>query len=378
MRATLSNKMTKPRSHKGARLLRRLVPMLILWAACASTLGARADVAPEGGDSRIIWSTSFKSMALGQQLRHSIYLPPNFDASGATRYPVIYLLHGYGGDDTSWLKSGDLQGAADRLIREGTLPPAIIVMPFASTGWYVDSEGREGTGRWQTAILNDLITFIDARYPTSTDGSQRAIGGLSMGGYGALRLALMEPDEFAAAASLSGALFSDVKNATDFPAFQLRLFGRSFGKTFDPVTFNENSPWRSLDDDEELGEAPALFMVWGDRDIPILAAGNVKFVDALKTAGIPVTSGVAPGGHDWGLWTPQTPRMLSFLGQRLKRGKTVSQAAPVANATRVAAEVATPGSFAQGVKGAAPVPTAPGALAPAIPQIAAPKPAPRP
>lgn len=366
--------MTEPRTHTGARLLRRPAAALALLGLCAVASTALADPAPESGDSRVIWSASFKSMALGQKMRHSIYLPPNYDPSGDTRYPTIYLLHGYGGDDTSWLKSGDLKAAADRLIREGRLPPAIIVMPFALTGWYVDSEGREGTGRWQTAILDDLITYIDAKYPTSTEGSQRAIGGLSMGGYGALRFALMEPDEFAAAASLSGALFADVKSASDFPEFQIKLFGRSFGEKFDPVAFNENSPWRSLDDDVETGEAPSLFMVWGDRDIPILAAGNVKFVDALKTAGIPVTSSVQAGGHDWGLWTPQTPKMLAFLGQRLKRGKTVAQAAPVPSAARTAAGVATPETFASGVKGAAPPPVAPGAAGPAIPKMTAPKP----
>lgn len=311
-------------------------------------------------ESTVLRSLTFKSMALGRPLQFSLYLPPGYDADDEIRrYPTIYLLHGHGGTDVSWLDQGALRETADRLIAEGKLPPSIIVMPFAQTGWYVDSSSPEGTGRWQTAILDDLVTYIDARYPTISDGASRAIGGLSMGGYGALRFALMEPDEFAAAASLSGALFSDVKSASDFPPFQLNLFGRSFGKTFDPAAFNAASPWRSLADDEETGETPALYMNWGDRDIAILAAGNAKFVEALKASNIPVTFSVSPGGHNWTLWAAQTPPMLAFLGARLKRGATVAQTAPVPDAARVAAGASTPATLASGMKNAAPSPANP-------------------
>lgn len=321
------------------------------------------DAAKQGSARR---NLSFKSMALGEPLQFSLYLPPGYDqANEAQRYPVIYLLHGYGGTDTSWLDSGRLKETADRLIAEGKLPPALIVMPFAETGWYVDSTGPAGTGRWQTAILDDLITYVDAKYNTFTEGSSRAIGGLSMGGYGALRFALMEPDEFAAVASLSGALFADVKSARDFPEFQLNLFGRSFGKAFDPVAFNANSPWRSLaSDDGEPIEAPSIYMNVGDADIPILAAGNAKFVEALRTAGVAVTYSVSPGGHNWKLWEPQTGPMLAFLGARLKRGRTVAETSHVPQAARVAAEIATPDSFASGMKRAAPPATTPDASAP--------------
>lgn len=344
-------------------------------AVLCSVGSASLRAEPAVAESTVIRSLSFKSMALGRQLQFSLYLPPGYDADDDVRkYPTIYLLHGHGGTDVSWLDQGGLRETADRLIAEGKLPPSIIVMPFAQTGWYVDSSGPEGTGRWQTAILDDLITYIDAKYPTITDGAARAIGGLSMGGYGALRFALMEPDEFAAAASLSGALFADVKSATDFPAFQIGLFGRSFGKTFDPVTFNAASPWRSLDDDGEAPEeTPALYMNWGDQDIPILAAGNAKFVDALKAARIPVTFSVSPGGHNWKLWGPQTPSMLAFLGARLKRGVTVAQSGAVTSATRVAAGASTPETIATGVKNAAPPPPD-AAPKPPAPKLVVPRP----
>lgn len=344
----------------------------IFWPAAlavsALLMAASARAEPAVSESTVIRSVTFKSMALGRPLQFSLYLPPGYDADDETRrYPSIYLLHGHGGTDVSWLDSGALRETADRLIAEGALPPSIIVMPFAQTGWYVDSSGPDGAGRWQTAILDDLITYIDARYPTITDGAGRAIGGLSMGGYGALRFALMEPDEFAAAASLSGALFADVKNASEFPPFQINLFGRAFGKTFDPATFNAASPWRSIvDDGGEPDEVPALYMNVGDKDIPILAAGNVQFVAALKAAKIPVTYSVSPGGHNWGLWKEQTPPMLAFLGARLKRGTTVAQRAPIPDETRVGARLSTPETLSTGVKQAAPPALPPAAPKPVV------------
>lgn len=330
-----------------------IAALAVLWFAPAPH--ARAE--PAVAESTVIRSLTFRSMALGRPLQFSLYLPPGYDADDEVRrYPTIYLLHGHGGTDVSWLDQGALRETADRLIAEGKLPPSIIVMPFAQTGWYVDSAGPSGAGRWQTAILDDLVTYVDAKYPTIADGASRAIGGLSMGGYGALRFALMEPDEFAAAASLSGALFADVKSASDFPPFQLNLFGRAFGPTFDPAAFNAASPWRSLADDEESGETPALYMNVGDRDIPILAAGNAKFVEALKAANIPVTFSVSPGAHNWTLWAAQTPPMLAFLGARLKRGVTVARTSPVPDAARVAAGASTPATLASGMKNAAPPP----------------------
>ena len=338
-----------------------LTCLALIALAILAPGAARAE--PAVAESTVIRSISFKSMALGCPLQFSLYLPPGYDADDDTRrYPTVYLLHGHGQTDVDWLDHGALRETADRLISEGALPPSIIVMPYALTGWYVDSEGPEGTGRWQTAILNDLITHIDARYPTITDGAGRAIAGLSMGGYGALRFALMEPDEFAAAASLSGALFADVKAATEFPPFQLNLFGRSFGKTFDPVAFNAASPWRSLTEDaSDPDELPALYMNVGDRDIAILAAGNAKFVEALKAAKIPVSFSVSPGMHNWDLWRPQTRPMLAFLGARLKRGATVAQTAPISQGTRVGAGLSTPETLATGVKRPPPAPVPPAA-----------------
>lgn len=286
-------------------------------------------------------SLPIDSPALGRPIDVAIYLPDAYVAEPARRFPVIYLLHGHGGDGAAWLDLGGLRSVADRMIADGRLPPSIIVMPSAQKGWYVDS-AAPGGGRWQTAILDDLTDAIDRRYRTLTTREGRAVAGYSMGGYGALRFALLEPDRFAVAASLSGALFPDVKAAADFPAFQIAFFGAAFGATFDPRAFNAASPWRSLAGDGPAGDAPALYLAVGDRDIPILKAGNEAFRHALAAAGVPAEYHLVPGGHDWRLWATQLEPMLAFVGRNLKPRANVAQdvapvqTAPVAPATSAA------------------------------------------
>lgn len=313
-------------------MIKRLLAFTILAFGLGSSSALHAD------GSIVERSLEMPSAALGRPVRYSVYLPAGY--SGETRrYPVVYLLHGFGGDERSFFDDGDLQDVADELIATAKLPPSIIVTPSGQKGWYVDNDV---TGRWQTALLDDLIDGVDGKYRTIPSREGRAIAGYSMGGYGALRFALLEPDRFVAAGSLSGALFPDVKSASDFPAFQLGLFGRAFGASFDPKAFNAASPWRSLSTNAAAADAPALYMSVGDDDIKILLAGNNAFDRALATAKIPVTYHVVPGQHNWKLWSSELAPMLSFIGDRLEEATPVATANPakrVADRVEAAAKV---------------------------------------
>jgi S-formylglutathione hydrolase FrmB len=336
--------------HHAGSLKRRIGLSAGVFLLCAAVAFGVGGIGWADGASSVRRSLAFQSEALGAPVRFSVYLPAGY-GEGPARYPTIYLLHGHGGDETSWLDLGGLQEAADRMIADGRLPPSIIVTPSAKNGWYVDNQGA---GRWQTALLDDLVAYVDATWRTDARGQARAIGGYSMGGYGALRFALLEPDSFVAAASLSGALFPDVKAASEFPPFQLKFFGDAFGASFDPKAFNAVNPWRYIGTDAADDDVPALYMAVGDKDIGILAAGNVAFQKALTAAGIPVTYAVVPGGHNWALWSSQLEPMLAFLGDRLKRARTVADSSVVAPATRMAVERASPSTIAEDVKAATP------------------------
>lgn len=94
----------------------------------------------------------------------SIYLPDGYDQDD-TRYPVLYLLHGYGGNHLEWLTAGQVEVVIDRLIDHGTIPPVIVVMPDARNSWYVDSAEFGGLDDYETALIQNLISEVDRRYP---------------------------------------------------------------------------------------------------------------------------------------------------------------------------------------------------------------------
>jgi len=128
----------------------------------------------------------------------SVYLPPSYRTQKTRRYPVIYLLHGAGGTDRSWMgRQGNLPDSADRQVAVGRIHELIIVMPNAFTlhrgSMYSDSVT---IGDWETYIAKDLVSCIDRHYRTIVDRGSRGLAGASMGGYGAIRIAMKRPDVF--------------------------------------------------------------------------------------------------------------------------------------------------------------------------------------
>jgi S-formylglutathione hydrolase FrmB len=140
--------------------------------------------------------------------RVRVYLPPSYGESGTRRYPVIYLLHGAGNTDRSWM--GDRSGFAgvpaimDSLIRARAVQDMIVVMPNATNrlgaSWYLNSST---TGRWEDFISGDLVRWTDARFRTIVRPEGRGIAGASMGGFGALMIAMRHGDAFSAAYAAS-------------------------------------------------------------------------------------------------------------------------------------------------------------------------------
>lgn len=180
---------------------RLLVALLYaaLWLGVGSSTQARAQpgsVLPDG-----LQTVTFHSPAVGRDMKFDIILPPDYDA-GDRRYPVLYLLHGYMQNYTVWGRS---LGAAFHAQQIGEL---IVVMPDAGNSWYINyAESPDGQlNRWEDHIMEDLIGYVDANFHTEARREGRAIAGLSMGGYGALMLALRHPDKFVSVASTSGAL----------------------------------------------------------------------------------------------------------------------------------------------------------------------------
>ena len=142
-------------------------------------------------------SYGFKSEALGAERWFNILLPTDYETS-TNRYPVLYLLHGFGDDHTAWSYMTNLSGYAAR-------HKMIIVMPDAAKSFYVNS-ASDPKAKFEDFIVKDLIPYVDANYRTIPLRRSRAVAGLSMGGYGAAFLGLKHYKKFAAIGSFSGAI----------------------------------------------------------------------------------------------------------------------------------------------------------------------------
>ena len=309
--------------------------------ACVAAISLTSSVA---APTSIIHSLKVDSPALGKSLSVKIYVPASEAPSAG--WPVLYLLHGLGGSERDWVELGSIQATLDRMIRSGRIRPMMVVMPGAGSSWYVDSANLGGPGNFESAIGDDLPRAIEARYPVSGNASQRAIAGISMGGYGALRIALKRPENFAAVASMSGALwhnlpmvqeslagepynkyrdqtyFHRVDDATVTQGINLppagSHFGKAFGAPFDADRFNTQNVFTLLA--SQLARAkvlPAIFLTVGDDDSKNLWRGSMALYNTLRADQQRVEFRVTDGDHTWALWKRSIEDTLLFVNSRL-------------------------------------------------------------
>jgi len=284
-------------------VIRALICLLLLAAAPAVRAGT-------------VETVTVVSSSLGRPIDLKVYVPQD---SGEP-LPVVYLLHGYGGGAGDWIGGGTAEATARTVFAEPDAVPMLLVMPGAGNSWYVNSPKY---GDWETAIVRDLVPAIDARYPTRAIRDQRFVAGLSMGGYGALRLAAHHPALFRAAAAFSPAVFEDVASVADFPGFQLKFFAGAFGDPLDIDRFNAANVFSPLSAIPE--DLPTNFYVMtGDHDGLGLWDGALRFFRAARAAGHSVQLRVHDGGHEWRLWRDELApalRWFSTLSRKADAGE---------------------------------------------------------
>lgn len=282
-----------------------LVTVAGLLACCLVSFAARADVLER----------EFFSTALDGNMSYSVYLPPGYDDGGAQPYPVLYLLHGVGDNNRAWVKLGKVEAVSDPLITSGELDPFIVVMPAAKTSWYVDSSEVDGPGDYATAVREDLVRHVDATYLTRAQRSGRAVAGLSMGGFGALRLALERPEVYVAAAGMSSALWLHVKPDTVLNARQEKIFSGSFGTPFQPERFLRQSPSAYFEHAVASDNLPGLYITAGDDDRFRAYRSSTELYGAMREAGIEAQLRITDGDHVWPTWAATLPDVLRFMSR---------------------------------------------------------------
>jgi len=284
----------------------------------AAAVFAMTSLLPAGpAAAELLWSQSFDSRALAGPMRFSIYLPPGYHAPDAAerRYPVVYLLHGVGDDERAWPQYGRVEETMDSLIAAGALAPFIVVMPNGVKSWWVDSADIGGPGNYGTALRDDLPAHVEATWRADTGRDGRFVAGLSMGGFGALRLGFEHPERYRAIGALSSALWNRIQ-----PGWQpadatrmIRIFAGSFGEPFDAQRFLANHPRRFL---ARVKHPPASFGIYleaGDDDGFGTQFSTLELFEELRDHNVPAELRIDDGGHDWKVWRRALGPMLQWF-----------------------------------------------------------------
>lgn len=260
---------------------------------------------------------AFQSAAIGREIPAVVYRPDRADGP----LPVLYLLHGYGGGEGDWMSAG-AAATADTVFAEPGAVPLLIVMPGVGNSWYVDSSRH---GAWGRAVADDLPDAVDAAYPTDRRRAGRFAAGLSMGGYGALRLAVHHPGRFRAAAALSPAIFEDVTAAAEFPDFQIEFFAGAFGEPLQPAAFNARNVFDRLAAIRPASTPLGFYLMTGDHDGLDLWRGTLRFFRAARGAGHAAELRVRDGDHEWPLWRDELAPVLRWIGGILRADRDMAQ-----------------------------------------------------
>lgn len=318
-----------------------------LLAACGPRQAAVGTDLPLAG--RVVVDT-VKSPALGTRKQLVVYLPPSYGTDTRRRFPVAYYLHGAWGGEWDWVRTGRLNAAMDSLVREGGTE-MIVVMPDGDDSWYTtgttigrleacrraprDGESPESYcvpwSRYDDYVARDVVAHVDSSYRTLAAREHRGIGGLSMGGYGAITLALAYPDVFSAAASHSGTLaltHVGTDSATGSPTLAEDVgdleawWGPQRWSLLEPVFGRDPNGWRAREPEtlvrrlrERGSPLPALRFDTGVDDR--YRDQNRHFAAALRASGVPFEYQEYPGTHDWTYWRTHVPESLGWIGARI-------------------------------------------------------------
>jgi S-formylglutathione hydrolase FrmB len=338
------------------RSTRRAAAAALLLAAASLAAAAappvRAPIQRQAMAAGRLRVDTLASPSLGARKQFVVYLPPSYDSQPARRYPVAYYLHGLWGNEWNWSRQGGLATVMDSLVAAGG-PEMIVVMPDADDSWYTTwnalvtaADCQRDTVRREPAesycvpwphyddyVARDLVARVDSAYRTRPERRARGVAGLSMGGYGALALALGYPDVFSAAASHSGVVAPLLVSASPFTAAAPPRYAanvdtlarrwRSYWTTI-PLAFGrDTNGWWARDPgrlarrlrDERPGEMPALFLDVGVDDYTREQNRALHFT--LEQLRVPHAYAEWPGAHDWRYWRAHVGESLAWLGARI-------------------------------------------------------------
>lgn len=251
---------------------------------------------------------SLPSKILKSERKFAIYLPPDYETSGRS-YPVLYLLHGSGDDQTGWVQFGEVLNITDKAIADGSATPMIIVMPDANTGRRGYFNDIKGDWNYEDFFFTELIPFIEKKYRAKTDKRARAISGLSMGGGGTFMYAMHHPELFSSACPLSASV--GAINLDDAKA-SIKKNNPNLADSTITNYVNRHSAIALVNNmPDNQKKAVRWYVDCGDDDF--LYEGNALVHIALRKKEVPHEFRVRDGGHTWTYWRSSLPKVLEFV-----------------------------------------------------------------
>ena len=253
---------------------------------------------------------SMHSNILKMERKYAIYLPPDYESSQRS-YPILYLLHGSGDDQTGWVQFGEVLTIANEAIKTGVATAMIIVMPDANSGKRGYVNDVKGEWLYEDFFFQEFMPFIEKSYRIKAEKAYRAIAGLSMGGEGTFIYALHHPELFSSACPLSAP--TGTKTIVEFKNYWL-LQGvegitdaemESYFNRYSVVHLIENMP-----DDQK--KAVRWYIDCGDDDFNKFEYNSLVHIAMCKKE-IPHEFRIRDGGHNWTYWRESLPKVLEFI-----------------------------------------------------------------
>ena len=251
---------------------------------------------------------SMTSKILKSDRKFAIYLPAGYETSERS-YPILYLLHGSGDDQTGWVQFGEVLRIADQSVIDGLATQMIIVMPDGNTGRKGYFNDIKGDWNYEDFFFQEFMPYIEKTYRVKAEKRFRAIAGLSMGGGGTFMYALHHPELFSAACPLSASV----------GPLTLEEAGTRLKKQYPDVTEAEISKYynnlsalvliNNMPEDQK--KAVRWYMDCGDDDF--LSEGNCMVHIAMLKKGIAHEFRVRDGAHNWTYWRAALPKVLEFV-----------------------------------------------------------------
>ncbi|MBT9187847.1 alpha/beta hydrolase [Zobellia russellii] len=270
-------------------------------------IGLFLNVSLFGQTGKVFDELTLKSEILKGERKYAVYLPPDYETSQRS-YPVLYLLHGAGDDQTGWVQFGEVLRITDNAIKAGTATSMIIVMPDANTGkrGYFN-QGKDW--RYEDFFFEEFMPHIEKKYRIKAEKRYRAISGLSMGGGGTFMYAMHRPELFSSACPLSAyvgpltiADFKERLKKSDVKYSEAEI--KEYFKKHNALELLKTVP-------EEDVKSVRWYIDCGDDDF--LFEGNSLVHIAMTKKKIPHEYRVRDGGHTWTYWRESLPEVLGFV-----------------------------------------------------------------